>query len=152
MRRSASRRSRTLLLNARPPAMESPPDADCPPRRPAHRAIEPSPGPPCRQGTRGDLLPLLVALVLRGHEAELAREPVHDEVVAGGVDSAPRERGGEEKETQHERPSGTHPMRPFWRRHTSSVAIACSQLRPSKFRTRSAPRSTSSRQRTFTSI
>src|SRR5215468_1616955 len=86
MRRSASRRSRTLLLKARPPAMESPPNADCPPRRPAHRAIEPSPGPPCRQGTRSDLLPLLVALVLRRHEAELAREPVHDEVVAGSVD------------------------------------------------------------------
>src|SRR5262249_61814379 len=102
-----------LPWNAGPPAMEPPPSADGPPPRPAHQTLEPSPGLPRRQGTGSDLLPLLVALVLRRHEAELAREPVHDEVVTGGVDPAPHERGCEEKETEHEPPSPTHPMRSF---------------------------------------
>src|SRR5215468_1949155 len=72
MRRSASRRSRTLLLKARPPAMESPPNADCPPRRPTHRAIESSLAPSSRQGTCRDGLSILIALVLGRDEAELA--------------------------------------------------------------------------------
>src|SRR5262249_38080580 len=149
MRRSASRRSRTLLLNARPPAMESPPDADCPPPRPARQAIEPSRRPPRRQGTRRDRLTILVTLVLGRDEAELPREPVHDEVVAGGPDAAVRDRRGDEKETQYERPSRIHGM---CSSQTSRVVIFRSQFWPSNRSMCSAPTSTSSRQRTFTSI
>src|SRR5438874_3548341 len=128
MRRSASRRSRTLLLNARPPAMESPPDPDCPPPRPARQAIEPSPRSPRRQGTRDDRLSILLALVFRRDEAEFPGEPVDDEVVAGGPDAAANERRREQKKTQHERPSRSHRMRSF---QTSSRAMLCSQCWPS---------------------
>src|SRR5688572_33087329 len=92
MRRSASRRSRTLLLKARPPAMTSPPDRRgiaCPAGR--DESGEPSPRPPGRQGARGtDRRPGLLGL-LRGYEADRSGEPVHDEVLPRGVDATVQE-------------------------------------------------------------
>lgn len=49
-----------------------------------------------------------VALVLRGHELELAGEAVDDEVVAGGVESAAHERREKEEEPEHDRRLDAH--------------------------------------------
>src|SRR2546425_13257667 len=103
MRRSASRRSRTLLLKARPPAMESPPDPDCsPPRAATHQAIDPSLRPVLRQGTRRVDGRLIVGLLVRRHEAELARETVLHEVVPRRVEDAVRERGQQDEQYEDE--------------------------------------------------
>src|SRR5438034_5128321 len=79
MRRSASRRSRTLLLKARPPAMGSPPDRDCPPRRPARRTIDPSFGSARGQGTDRAHRGVGLVLVHGGHELEAPREARSEE-------------------------------------------------------------------------
>src|SRR5262245_5095305 len=107
MRRSASRRSRTLLLKARPPAMRSPPEPDCPPGCPSHRAVEPSVRFPCRQGTR-DNRRVFLGVFVRGNELEMTRESVHDEVVTRAVYPAARERGEGDEEAENKGSSGSH--------------------------------------------
>src|SRR5262249_40541592 len=145
MRRSASRRSRTLLLKARPPAMTSPP---------AMKTAEPSRGCGGRQGAAcrvADSRVVLLLLVAR-HEGEPAREAVHDEVVSRGVDAAVHERREQNKQSEDEgRPRAHRDVPPWsWPRRNSSTLP--SQLRPSNARLESVTRSTSSRQRALTSI
>src|SRR5215472_2376065 len=101
MRRSASRRSRTLLLKARPPAMTSPP---------AMKTAEPSRGYRGRQGTACCMADaaLVVLLLVARHEGEPAREAVHDEVMAGGIDAAMHERCQQQEQSKHEGRSSAH--------------------------------------------
>src|SRR6266849_1378071 len=113
MRRSASRRSRTLLLKARPPTMKSPPDRDSSPRRPAHRVLDPSLGYAWRQGARGADRRVGLVLVLRGHELEATGEAVDHEVVARGVEAAVHQRGEHEEEPEEEGYPGGHAKRSF---------------------------------------
>src|SRR5438034_9232879 len=87
MRRSASRRSRTLLLKARPPAMGTPPDPDCQPRRPALRAIAPSLEAARGQRPHRAHRAVRFDLAFGGHELAAPREAAHHEGVPRGVEA-----------------------------------------------------------------
>src|SRR5262245_43285493 len=116
MRRSASRRSRTLLLKARPPAMGSPPEPDCPPRRAPRQAIDPSLGSARGQGADRADWGVGLVLVLGGHELEATGEAVHHEVVARRIEAAVHERGEHEEEPEEEGCPASHAKRSFLRR------------------------------------
>src|SRR5262249_13746764 len=145
MGRSASRRSRTLLLKARPPAMTSPP---------AMKTAEPSRGCGGRQGAACRVADsrVVVLLLVARHEGEPAREAVHDEVVSRGVDAAVHERRGQQNQPAAEGPPRPHRAAPprSWPRRTPPTLA--SQFWPSNDRLESVTRSTSSRQRALTSI
>src|SRR3989475_11239958 len=93
MRRSASRRSRTLLLKARPPAMGTPPDPDCQPRRPALRAIDPSLGSARGQGAHRAHRPVGSVLVFGGAALGATREAVAHQAGPRGKAAAGPPRG-----------------------------------------------------------
>src|SRR5439155_19614060 len=105
--------SRTLLLNARPPAMGSPPGTNCLPRRPAHRAVDPSLGSARGQGMHGAHWGVGLVLGLGGHELEATREAVHHEVVSRGVEAPVHERGEHEEEPEEDSCPGGHAKRSF---------------------------------------
>src|SRR5437870_2075611 len=64
-----------------------------------------------RRATGFDRRRLLV--LTGGNELELSGEPVDDEVVAGAVDPAVRDRGEQNEHAEDERCSGSHPRLPF---------------------------------------
>src|ERR1051325_7404008 len=107
MRRSASRRSRTLLLNARPPAMGSPPGRDFAPRVLRSRSIDPNARSAGGQGTvmvrdaRRER-DVFVPLVSGGDELELTGEPIDDEVMTSGVEPAVYQGRQQQEQAEHE--------------------------------------------------
>src|SRR5439155_18858187 len=105
--------SRTLLLNARPPAMGSPPGTNCLPRRPAHRAVDPSLGSARGQGMHGAHWGVGLVLALGRHGLEAPREAVHHEVVSRGVEAPVHERGEHEEEPEEDSCPGGHAKRSF---------------------------------------
>src|SRR5262245_5015056 len=145
MRRSASRRSRTLLLKARPPAMTSPP---------AMKRAEPIRGYLGGQGAAeriGRPFLVIVFLVLARHELEPAREAIHHEVVPRRVQAAVHQRGEHEEDAEHERSADGH-LVDSPRTAPGSVPTACSQFCPSNARRGSEAISYASRQRRLTSM